>query len=58
MKFHWWDDARDQARALAQWTNLRHSVRGVLEDGLWLWVVEPGEPLGQAASVARLEVCS
>lgn len=45
MKFHWWDDAVWAARAYAQWTNLRHKVKGVLEDGLWLWVIEPGEPL-------------
>lgn len=57
MKFYWWDDAIAEARAFAQWTGLRHKVKGVLEGGLWFWVVEPGEPL-KATTTVRLEVCS
>lgn len=63
MRFHWWDDARDTARWYAQWTGLRHSVRGERVDGLWLWRVEAGEPLGTALEILEplgplLEVCS
>jgi hypothetical protein len=53
VKFYWWDDAIVQARALAQWTNLRHKVRGVLEEGLWWWIIEPGQPL-EVQAAARI----
>lgn len=51
MIFWWWEDAVDQARALAQWTDMRHKVKGARVGGLWWWVVEP-------VDVSLFEACS
>lgn len=53
MTLTWWDDAVAEARAWAQWTGMRHRVKGVKINGLWCWRVEPSE-------IAKpvLEACS
>lgn len=51
MTFTWWEDAVAQATALAQWTDMKHTVKGIHVGNFWWWTVAP-------ADVSLLEACS